>query len=272
MMHERAKDIRTTGYGEEKIDVGWIYKYNELFHITIDGEYLKFASEVTPLDVIKDMQLTFASSTIQYDWLKDMEELNYYDEVLKSVDKKKHNRGKNSQWRIFDRDNQPKPNSFLYVPALKEAVGENMRRYRTRDGIQNIVYETAKKKLPGNLHVSNIKQKDGTYRLHAEIDNDKFVKPLKLEDLIDEAAGINLHNVDSVAGTKESTMSTEGLGEFLLFREKSSSGFYPASPHHPRFSQLSSTSQKLTKMQFQHQEARNKVNRKVEKIIRNVVQ
>ena len=128
------------------------------------------------------------------------------------------------------------------------------------------------KKLPGNLHVSNIKQKDGTYRLHAEIDNDKFVKPLKLEDLIDEAAGINLHNVDSVAGTKESTMSTEGLGEFLLFREKSSSGFYPASPHHPRFSQLSSTSQKLTKMQFQHQEARNKVNRKVEKIIRNVVQ
>ena len=63
LIHEKAKGTRTTGYGEEKIDVGWIYKYNELFHIAIDGEYLKFASEITPFDVIEDMRLTFASST-----------------------------------------------------------------------------------------------------------------------------------------------------------------------------------------------------------------
>ena len=271
LIHEKAKGIRTTGYGEEKIDVGWIYKYNELFHIAIDGEYLKFASEITPFDVIEDMRLTFASSTYQYDWLKSTEELDYYSNVLKSVDKKSHERGKSTNWRIFDKNKEPKPGSFMYVPSQKEAVGENTRRYRTADLIQNILYEAAKQKLPENVRVGKIKQEDGSYRLHAEFNDSKFVTPLKLEDLVDDSAGVNnVHNVDSIAGTKESTMSTEGLGEMLLFREKTSSGFYPASPHHPRFPQLSPTSQKLTKLQFEHQEARNKVNRKVKKIMRNM--
>ena len=200
-----------------------------------------------------------------------MEELDYYSDVLKSVDKKSHTRGESSNWRIFDKKKEPKPGSFMYVPSQKEAIGENARRYRTADLIQNILYEAAKKKLPENIRVGNIKQEDGSYRLHAEFnDSNKVATPLKLEDLVDDTAGINVHNVDSIAGTKESTMSTEGLGEMLLFREKSSSGFYPPSPNHPRFPQLSPTSQKLTKLQFEHREARNKVNRKVKKIMRNM--
>ena len=272
MIHEKAKGVRTTGYGEEKVNVGWIYKHDGLFHIAVDGEYLKFASEVTPSEVLRDMRLTFASSTIQYDRLKIMEEHDYYGEVLKSVDKRSHDRGEHSQWRIHDRDNQPVAGSFLYVPALKEAVGENRRRFHASDVIQNILYQTAKLKLPETIRVNSIKKADGSYKLHAEFDDGKFVKPLKMEDLIDdnaEAPGLYPH-VDSIAGTKESTMSTEGLGEMLLFREKAISGFYPASPDHPRFPQLSSTSQKLIRMQFEHQEGRNKVNRKVKKIIRNM--
>ena len=267
MMCEKAKGIHSTGYGEEKVDVGWIYRLNNLFHIAVNGEYLKFASEVTPSDVLEDMRLTFASSTIQYDGLKIMEELDYYNEVLKSVDKRTHNRDRYSRWKIHDRDNQPKAGSFLHVPALKEPV---TRPFRTSNVIEKIMYEAAKKKLPENLRVNNIKQEDGSYRLHAEFDDSKFAKQLKSEDLIEDTVGISLHNLDSVAETKESTMSTEGLGEMLLFREKATSGFYPASPHHPRFPQLTPTSQKLTRMQFEHQEARNKIQRKVKKVIRNM--